>query len=97
MKIHILQEAEEELAEAIQHYEDISHGLGIRLKNQVKQAILWIEDNYELPRVRKKGYRRINCKSFPYYIAYFTSEEDIFIVAIANGYKRPEYWIKRGI
>ena len=70
-------------------------GLGIRLKNQVKQGIRWIEDNYELPRVRQKGYRRVNCKSFPYFIAYFVRDEEIFIVAIANGYKRHEYWIKR--
>jgi len=95
MNLHILQEAEEELSEAIQYYVDITPGLGIRLKNQVKQGIHWIEDNYNLPRVRPKGYRRVNCKSFPYYIAFFVREEEIFIVAIANGYKRPEYWIKR--
>ena len=95
MKLHILQEAEEELSGAIQYYEDITPGLGIRLKNQVKQGIHWIEDNYNLPRVRPKGYRRVNCKSFPYNIAYFVREEEIFILAIANGYKRPEFWIKR--
>ena len=60
MNLHILQEAEEELSGAIQYYEDISHGLGIRLKNQVKQVIQWIEENYELPRVRQNGYRRVN-------------------------------------
>jgi len=32
MKLHILQEAEEELTEAIQYYDDITPGLGIRLK-----------------------------------------------------------------
>jgi len=97
MKLHILQEAEEELSDAIQYYEDITPGLGVRLKNQVKQGIHWIEDNFDLPRVRPKGYRRVNCKSFPYYIAYFLREDEIFIVAIANGYKRPEYWIQRKI
>jgi len=97
MKLHILQEAEEEFSEAVQYYEDITTGLGIRLKNQVKQCIHWIEDNCELPRIRPKGYRRVNCKSFPYYIAYFVRNDEIFIVAIANGYKRPEYWMKRKI
>jgi toxin ParE1/3/4 len=95
MKLHILHAAEEELSEAIQYYEDITPGLGIRLKNQVKQGIHWIEANCELPRIRAKGYRRVNCKSFPYYIAYLVRHDEIFIVAIANGYKRPEYWIKR--
>lgn len=95
MKLHVLQEAEEELSEAIQYYEDCTPGLGVRLKNQVKQEIHWIADNFDLPRVRPNGYRRVNCKSFPYYIAYFVRDEEIFIVAIANGYKRPEYWIQR--
>jgi len=97
MKLHILHEAEEELSEAIQYYEDITPGLGIRLKNQVRHVIHWIEDNYTLPSVRPRGYRRVNCKSFPYYAAYYVREDEIFIVAIANGYKRPEYWIKRKI
>jgi len=97
MKIHILREAEEELSEAIQYYEDITPGLGIRLKHQVKQGIQWIEDNHDLPRVRPKGYRRLNCKSFPYYIAYFVKDAEIFIAAIANASRRPEYWIKRTI
>ena len=95
MNLHILQEAEEEFSWGIQYYEDITPGLGTRLKNQVKHEIHWIESNCDLPRLRLKGYRRFNCKSFPYYIAYFVREEEIFIVAIANGYKRPEFWIKR--
>jgi len=95
MKLHILREAEDELSEAIQYYEDIAPGLGIRLKHQVKQGIYWIENNYDLQSVRRKGYRRLNCKSFPYYIAYFVKDAEIFIVAIANASRRPEYWIKR--
>jgi hypothetical protein len=97
MRLHILREAEEELSEAIQYYEDITPGLGIRLKHQVKQGAQWIEKNHDLPRVRPKGYRRLNCKSFPYYIAYFVIDAEIFIVAIANASRRPEYWMRRTI
>ena len=95
MKLHILKEAEEELAEAIQYYDEIHTGLGVRLKNQVRHAIKWVEFNAGLPRIRSNGYRRVNCKSFPYYIAYIIQENEIFVVAIANGYKLPEYWIER--
>ena len=97
MNLHILKEAENELSEAIQYYEDITPGLGVRLKNQVKQKLHWIGGNYDMPCIRPKGYRRVNCKSFPYYIAYLVREEEIFIIAIANGYKRPDYWMKRKI
>ena len=69
MKLSILQEAEQEFAEAIQYYEDINSGLGIRLKIQVTRVIHWIRCNSEVPRIRPLGYRRVNCKSFPYYIA----------------------------
>jgi hypothetical protein len=95
MKLHILREAEDELTQAVQYYEDITPGLGIRLKHQVKQGICWIENNYDSPSVRPKGYRRLNCKSFPYYIDYFVKDAEIFIVAIANASRRPEYWLKR--
>lgn len=63
MKIQILHEAKEELACAIQYYEDITPGLGIRLKRQVKEVLSWIKLNSELPRLRPKGYRRVNCKT----------------------------------
>ena len=95
MKIQILQEAKEELAGAIQYYEDITPGLGIRLKRQVKEVLSWIKVNFELPRLRPKGYRRVNCKTFSYYIAYSIRKNEIFIVAIANSYKYPDFWIER--
>jgi hypothetical protein len=77
VKIQILQEAKEELAGAIQYYEDITPGLGIRLKRQVKEVLSWIKVNSELPRLRTKGYRRVNCKTFPYYIAYSPQKRNI--------------------
>ncbi len=43
MNIQILQEAKEELAGAIQYYEDLTPGLGIRLKRQVREVLSWIK------------------------------------------------------
>ena len=48
-----------------------------------------------LARVRRKGYRRINLRAFPHYLAYVIREPVIWIVAIAHGHRRPEYWIDR--
>jgi hypothetical protein len=64
MKLHILEEAEQEFLEAIQYYEDINSGLGVRLKKQVNRIIHWIRSNPELPRLRPRGYRRVNSLSF---------------------------------
>lgn len=95
MKVEILQEAEDELNAAVAYYEDIETGLGIRLKDEARAAIQWIERNPEAPRLRVKGYRRVNLKIFQHYIAYFIWTDTIWVVAIAHGRRRPEYWLKR--
>jgi plasmid stabilization system protein ParE len=95
MRTEILQEADEELTEAIAYYEEIETGLGLRLKEETRAAILWIQTNPDLPRLRPKGYRRVNLKVFPYYIAYFIWDERIWILAVAHVRRRPEYWVER--
>ncbi len=95
MRTEILQDAEDELGEAIAYYEEIEAGLGLRLKQETHAAIEWIQANPELPRPRPKGYRRVNLKVFPYYVAYFIWGDRIWILAIAHGRRRPEYWLKR--
>lgn len=95
MKIEILHEAEEELNEAVVYYEEIESGLGIRLKEEVRAVIQWIGANPEIPRLRAKGYRRVNLKVFRYYIPYFVWNNTIWILAVAHSSRRPEYWIER--
>ena len=55
MKLEILEEAGEELHEAIAYYEELERGLGLRLKEEARQAIQWIQNNALLPRLRPKG------------------------------------------
>ena len=71
MKTEILHEAEEELIQAIAYYEEVEIGLGRRLQAEARQAIAWIQTNPLLPSVWPKGYRRVNLRVFPYYVAYF--------------------------
>ncbi len=70
MKKIILQQAFEELNDAVKYYEKQQIGLGLRLKDEVAQHVNWILNNSTVPRMRKGGYRRVNLKIFPYYIAY---------------------------
>ena len=97
MRLRILDQAADELADAIARYESIESGLGVRLKQDVKTAVAWIADHAELPRLRSKGYRRVNLKVFPCYIAYIIHSDVIWVLAIAHSARRPEYWITRGI
>ncbi len=95
MKVEILREAEAELNEAIEYYEEIELGLGLRLKEEARKAILRIRDNPAAPRLRPSGYRRVNLTAFPYYIASFIWSDTIWILAIAHAHRRPEYWLQR--
>ena len=95
MRLEILAEAERELDDAIAYYEKIEPGLGVRLKAETREVIQRILLNPELPRLRSMGYRRVNLKVFPYYVAYFIWSETVWIVATAHSKRRPEYWIRR--
>lgn len=95
MNAEILHEAKDELTAAIAYYEDAETGLGIRLKEEARKVIQWISKNPELPRLREKGYRRVNLKVFQHYVAYFIWGDTIWVVAIGHAHQRPEYWLER--
>ncbi len=95
MKKKILQQAFEELNDAIAYYEEQQAGLGLRLKDEVDRHVRWILGNPDVPRIRSGGYRRVNLKTFPYYIAYIIREDTLWILAVANGHRKTEYWIER--
>ena len=95
MTLIILGEAEQDFAESIAYYESREPGLGWRFRNEVTEAVKRILRDPELTRLRPKGYRRVNLHAFPHYIAYVIRGETIWIVAIAHGYRRPEFWIHR--
>ena len=95
MKVIILQQAFKELNDAVEYYEREQDGLGLRMMEEVDNHVKWIRRNPTVPRLREGGYRRVNLKTFPYYVAYMIREDILWILAIAHGYRKPEYWIKR--
>jgi toxin ParE2 len=95
MNVQFLAEAHAELLDAVAYYEGELSGLGLRLWDEVDQHIEWIARNYEVPRLRPDGYRRVNLKIFPYYISYIVRDPDIWVLAVAHAHTRPEYWIDR--
>jgi hypothetical protein len=95
MQTRIVAEAEFELSEAIQYYEEIEPGLGLRLKDEARAAVTWIESHPAVPRLRSSGYRRVNLKIFRYFIAYAVRNDTIWILAIAHGHRRPDFWSAR--
>ena len=93
MTVITLDEATREFAGSVEYYENKEPGLGKRFRDEVAAAITWISVNPEIPRVRRRGYRRVNLRAFPHYIAYLIRGETIWILAIAHAHRRPEFWL----
>jgi toxin ParE1/3/4 len=95
MNIIVLPQAADEFEDAVARYDDKQPGLGQRFRDEVDRHIRWIAGHADIPRLRSGGYRRLNLKVFPHYIAYLQIGETIWILAIAHGHREPEYWIER--
>jgi|SRR5579883_2015427 len=95
MNIVVLPQAANEFEHAAAYYEDKQPGLGQRFRDEVDRHIRWIAGHAEIPRLRPAGYRRVNLKIFPHYVAYAQIGETIWVLAMVHGHREPEYWIDR--
>jgi plasmid stabilization system protein ParE len=89
------EEAEREFAESVAYYESREPGLGLRFRDEVAVVVDWILRFPQALRLRPKGSRRVNLRSFPHYVAYVTRGDTIWAVAVAHGHRRPEFWLNR--
>ena len=64
-----LPQAADEFDDATANYEDLQAELGRRFRDEAARHIRWISEHADVPRVRPRGYRRVNLKAFQYYIA----------------------------
>lgn len=88
-------EAEEELNKAIEYYEDIEPGLGYDFAVEVYSAI---QRSVAFPKawsVLEGEIRRSLVRRFPYGILYSEEQEGLFIVAVMNLHRDPDYWKHR--
>lgn len=89
-------EAREELDSAIAYYEEQKAGLGLDFLSEVEEALSKIQQNANLGVTYKVfGLRRYVMQRFPFLIFYAEFEKFIWVVAIAHGKRRPDYWRRR--
>jgi len=84
-----------ELDDASQYYELQLPGLGIRFEEEVKRGIRRILEYPNAWKIEKEDIRRYVLHRFPYKILYSIEKTHIYIIAIAHGHRRPNYWIER--
>lgn len=88
-------EAEVEFSRAIEYYEDIAPGLGYDFSIEVHASI---QRSIAMPGmwpVIDDDIRRSLVKRFPYAVLYSVENDRIFILAVMNLHRHPDYWKER--
>ena len=84
-------EAELELNLSIDYYEDCSRGLGAEFAIEAYSTIQRIIEHPMAWPVLEDNVRRSLTKRFPYGILYMINSEHIFILAVMNLHRDPNY------
>jgi plasmid stabilization system protein ParE len=98
--IRVDAEAEEEIAHAIEHYEEEREGLGAEFWDELGAALQTLEAPgpecgpvVGLP--RDLGVRRKLLARFPYAIVFVEGERFVRVISVMHGHRRPAYWTRR--
>jgi len=95
MSFYFHPEAEIELQQAINYYEDIRENLGHDFAIETYAAIARAESYPKSWTLIDKNIRRSLVARFPYGILYSDSEKGIYILAVMNLHRKPDYWQDR--
>ena len=88
-------EAEEELNNAIDYYEEIESGLGYDFALEVYSAIKRSDEFPKAWAELTENIRRSLVRRFPYGILYSEEQNGIYILSVMNLHRKPKYWQHR--
>jgi plasmid stabilization system protein ParE len=95
-KLYITPEAEEDLSEIFEWYENRRKGLGHDFLLQADAGLQLIKRDPFLFAEQYKGVRRCLISRFPYKIFYHTEGRNIIVIAVVYAGRSPK-WIKQRI
>jgi plasmid stabilization system protein ParE len=92
MSFHFHPDAEAELSEAIQYYEEVEPGLGQDFAVEVYSAVQRVIAYPRTWMVLDGEVRRSLVRRFPYGVLYSEEGDGILIVAVMHLHREPGYW-----
>ena len=96
MKFDFHPDAEKELLEAIDYYENCETGLGEDFSLEIYSAIQNILSYPVTWPVLEDDIRRYLANRFPYALLYNIESDFIHILAVMHLHRHPDYWKHRG-
>ena len=100
MKVRLHEEAVIEAGEAARWYSQQQRGLGKEFTQELKRCLRSLRANpTRLPLLETAPpnleIRRVLTARFPYKIIFEIIQNEVVVLAVAHGSRRPDYWIKR--
>jgi plasmid stabilization system protein ParE len=88
-------EAERDIVDAVDWYEDQQSGLGNRFRRSLDQVLGQIELMPEMHRVVHKDVRRALTKPFPFAVYYRVWEGEVIVWAVLHSRRDSDHWKTR--
>jgi plasmid stabilization system protein ParE len=95
MKLTFLEAAQSEFDETITYYEEQRSALGFEFAEEVKEALVRIEQYPEAWSPLSPRVRRCLVNRFPYGVIYQVRDERLIVVAFQNLHRKPDSWRSR--
>ncbi|NGP90235.1 type II toxin-antitoxin system RelE/ParE family toxin [Fodinibius halophilus] len=95
MTLHFHPEAEHELHQSVEYYENKAAGLGDEFLNEVEKTLRLIKTYPNLGFPLTNSDRRMIVQRFPYGLIYSVQNDRIDIYALMHLHRRPGYWKSR--
>jgi hypothetical protein len=95
MKVEFHPEADVELAQAVEYYENKRKGLGGAFFDEVSSALQRITRFPTAWAILSRRSRRCVTNRFPYGVVYRVKGSTVLVVAIAHLHRKPGYWLTR--
>ena len=100
MILRILEEAQAEISEASRWYDRRRSGLGEDFLRELSSSLREIEAHpSRFPKLRSRKARhcrRRHVRRYPFSIIYNVRIDEILVIAVVHGHRRPGYWYGRG-
>ncbi len=95
-QILVRPEAEAEVQQAFDWYEEQSEGLGLEFLRAIEACLAGVTRNpFAYTVVKVPNVRRAVVRRFPYALFYLVADEAIVVIAVFNVKRRPIDWLRR--
>lgn len=95
MRIRLSEAASNELDDACDWFERQQPGLGVRFRNDVREATLQIARTPLLFPVELNDVRRYVMNTFPYTLRYVLRGDEVWVMTVSHQHRHPDYWVDR--